>query len=453
MNITLKRTVNLSEPILPEVLSAPLYEGEANAHTFVLSAVKDNAPHALAGSVVGYFERADGNTVRVEGQTIDGCASITLSHECYQTGVFYLAVMLISDGAQTVIYAASGRVRNTQDGEIVNGGGAIPTYDEIMAHLNKFLNANLSAKVTQTESGATITLTDADGETTAVIKNGAQGPAGKSAYEIAKENGFEGTAEEWLDYLRADSDKLFLIQLRGEPSASRPDLIALKHDYTYAEIKKALDDGKFLLLRDIDGKVYDYSHTEGFAGRNDGLIFRAIGKYTSSKGLEQKTIAITTDYSASRTSYGGLDAPIKTPNPYALKFVDENGETKEEYDGSQAVIINYPMDGKDGEPGPIGPQGPRGETGATGPAGPQGIPGADGFSPTVTVTQTEDGATITATDKNGTTTANIEHGKGSDFDTPTDLEIIGALVEADLLLAVTDSDGAILTDANGILIM
>lgn len=261
LDITLKRTVNLSEPILPEVLSAPLYEGEANAHTFVLSAVKDNAPHALAGSVVGYFERADGNTVRVEGQTIDGCAILTLSPECYQTGVFYLAVMLISDGAQTVIYAASGRVRNTQDGEIINGGGAIPTYDEIIAHLKKYLDANLSAKVTQTESGATITLTDADGETTAIIKNGK--------------------------------------------------------------------------------------------------------------------------------------------------------------DGAQGL---------------------------------QGRPGADGFSPTAKVTATADGATIKITDKNGTTSATVKNGKDG-VGLPTDLEIIEALVEADLLLAVTDKDGAIITDANGILIM
>lgn len=44
--------------------------------------------------------------------------------------------------------------------------------------------------------------------------------------------------------------------------------------------------------------------------------------------------------------------------------------------------------------------------------------GADGFSPTVTVEQTETGATITATDKNGTTSAEIKNGKDG---TPADL--------------------------------
>lgn len=44
--------------------------------------------------------------------------------------------------------------------------------------------------------------------------------------------------------------------------------------------------------------------------------------------------------------------------------------------------------------------------------------GADGFSPTATVTQTAEGATISITDKNGTTTANVSKGaKGDKGDT------------------------------------
>ena len=39
-----------------------------------------------------------------------------------------------------------------------------------------------------------------------------------------------------------------------------------------------------------------------------------------------------------------------------------------------------------------------------------GKDGEDGISPTATVTATENGATITITDVNGTTTANIYHG-------------------------------------------
>lgn len=77
---------------------------------------------------------------------------------------------------------------------------------------------------------------------------------------------------------------------------------------------------------------------------------------------------------------------------------------------------------------------PKGDKGDTGEAGPQGNPGAngtngtngqDGFSPIATVTQTQSGATISITDKNGTTTANVSNGQdGEEYD---DTEIRGLI--------------------------
>lgn len=72
--------------------------------------------------------------------------------------------------------------------------------------------------------------------------------------------------------------------------------------------------------------------------------------------------------------------------------------------------------GDTGDTGPQGPTGATGATGATGPEGPQGptgptgATGADGFSPTATVTKSGTVATITITDKNGTTTATVNEG-------------------------------------------
>lgn len=82
--------------------------------------------------------------------------------------------------------------------------------------------------------------------------------------------------------------------------------------------------------------------------------------------------------------------------------------------------------GETGPQGPTGPAGPEGPKGATGPAGPDGAPGKDGspgkdgadgapgqdgFSPSASVAETGTGATITITDKTGTTTAEIKNGK------------------------------------------
>lgn len=75
--------------------------------------------------------------------------------------------------------------------------------------------------------------------------------------------------------------------------------------------------------------------------------------------------------------------------------------------------------GIQGERGPQGIQGERGATGATGatgpagpagPAGSDGRDGADGFSPIATVTKSGKVATITITDKNGTTTQTVSDG-------------------------------------------
>lgn len=47
-------------------------------------------------------------------------------------------------------------------------------------------------------------------------------------------------------------------------------------------------------------------------------------------------------------------------------------------------------------------------------SGTNGVDGKDGFSPIATVTETSDGATITITDKNGTTSATVNHGADGD---------------------------------------
>ena len=67
-------------------------------------------------------------------------------------------------------------------------------------------------------------------------------------------------------------------------------------------------------------------------------------------------------------------------------------------------------DGPKGDTGAIGPQGPKGDIGAKGADGTAGKDGADGYSPSAKVEQTSTGATITITDKTGTTSATVKNG-------------------------------------------
>lgn len=74
--------------------------------------------------------------------------------------------------------------------------------------------------VTETETGATISVTDATGTTTAELHNGEKGDTGsrgadgKSAYEVALQNGFTGTEADWLTSLKGQKGDA------GEPGAT-----------------------------------------------------------------------------------------------------------------------------------------------------------------------------------------------------------------------------------------
>ena len=74
--------------------------------------------------------------------------------------------------------------------------------------------------VTETETGATISVTDATGTTTAELHNGekgdtgSRGAAGKSAYEVALQNGFTGTEADWLTSLKGQKGDT---GAKGEP--------------------------------------------------------------------------------------------------------------------------------------------------------------------------------------------------------------------------------------------
>jgi len=81
------------------------------------------------------------------------------------------------------------------------------------------------------------------------------------------------------------------------------------------------------------------------------------------------------------------------------------------------AVLNFTLpqglQGPQGDKGDKGDKGDTGATGATGETGATGAPGpagADGFSPTASVTSDTSGATITITDKNGTTSAFVANG-------------------------------------------
>lgn len=103
-----------------------------------------------------------------------------------------------------------------------------------------------------------------------------------------------------------------------------------------------------------------------------------------------------------------------------------------------------------GATGPQGAQGPKGEDGnqgprgETGPQGEQGIPGKDGFNPIANISQTDEGALISITDKTGTTTAILKKGEdGTNGKSAYEiwLENGNSGTEQDFLMSLKGNDG------------
>ena len=82
-------------------------------------------------------------------------------------------------------------------------GATITVIDD-----NGITTANVSngtssmVSASQTDTGASITVTDSSGSTTVELTNGSNGKDGKSAYAIAVEKGFDGDEVAWLNSLK-----------------------------------------------------------------------------------------------------------------------------------------------------------------------------------------------------------------------------------------------------------
>lgn len=129
---------------------------------------------------------------------------------------------------------------------------------------------------------------------------------------------------------------------------------------------------------------------------------------TVTQGTGSATISITDkDGTTTATVYDGQDGQDGAPGQAATIAVSSTTTLPA---GSSATVENVGTSSAASLAFGI-PQGVAGQDGAD---------GADGFSPTATVTQTSSGATISITDKDGTTTADVSNGAdGADGDAAT----------------------------------
>ena len=118
--------------------------------------------------------------------------------------------------------------------------------------------------------------------------------------------------------------------------------------------------------------------------------------------------------------YSDLPASANEGDAYTVMYEGTSGSTVDgtEYAWGQlgGTAQWIPVRTK----GDTGKQGVKGDPGTPGKDGDPGEPGADGFSPTVTITKVGKVTTITATDKNGTTSEEVLDGKDGETDSKID---------------------------------
>ena len=139
-------------------------------------------------------------------------------------------------------------------GFVEDGATPIPPTPDLYTQLLKKLDEKAAGlqngkdgfspkvKTEQMESGVVITIVDADGETSATLHNGANGEKGSSAYQIAVEQGYQGSESDWLSSLKGDKGEKGNTGAKGNPGQDSADgksayAIAVEHGYEDSEEK------------------------------------------------------------------------------------------------------------------------------------------------------------------------------------------------------------------------
>lgn len=212
--------------------------------------------------------------------------------------------------------------------------------------------------------------------------SGKPGADGKSAYQIAVDNGFSGDEKTWLESLVGKQGEQGIQGPQGEQGPQ-----GLQGE-TGPQGEKG-DDGK---------SAYDIAKSEGFSGTTEEWLASLKGA-DGAPGKDGKDgSSVSLKNSADECTVANSDAYINKENYHIYIFRGEvDGERKFDDLGEFAIVGPQGPKGDKGDKGEQGIQGEKGDKGDKGDKGEDGAPGKDGkdgLSITAATTASTEGGTI-----------------------------------------------------------
>ena len=219
--------------------------------------------------------------------------------------------------------------------------------------------------------------------------NGLKGEDGKSAFEIAQANGFEGTEEEWLESLKGEQGPQGEVGPQGPmgpqgevgpqgpmgPQGEKGDPFKYE-DFTeeqLSDLVKNIESG-------ADGKsAFEIAQANGFEGTEEEWLESLKGEVGPQGPMGPQGKQGPSAYAAWRTLDGNENRSVEEFIESLKGQQGPQGEVGPQ--GPQGEKGPAGPQGEVGPQGPAGEQGPQGEKGEQGPAGPQGEKGEDGYTP------------------------------------------------------------------------
>lgn len=197
-------------PIRPALLTQ-----DSQAHTIRVACVRAGSAESLNGAAVrGYFIRADGVTVPLDGSVDGNAACVTLTQACYAVpGRFQLVMKASLGGTVATLFFGDGAVAVSQTDVISDNERIIPSLEELLRQIDAMEEAtaaasqvaNLQVTATTLSPGAQATAAYAGGVLSLGIPRGDVGQVGAPG---------GGAPHNWLD----NSDMTNAINQRGASS-------------------------------------------------------------------------------------------------------------------------------------------------------------------------------------------------------------------------------------------